>query len=191
MAKKLIQIADNVSVDRQKAINKILNKWRKRQIPPRKFEELEERANEFFQTCEELEMIPDERMLRLCLGISQRSTWTRWKAGLYRKEWQDFVLAGCATCEAAQAEAALSGEVNTVYAIWEMKSIYGYSDLHGQSEAERTEKLARDRDRHITDEEWQRLVEKYDVPLIESNEHPEPEWLKENDHDPYSIPLLP
>lgn len=178
-AQEYIDLSPDVAQDRQKIINRTLNKWRKA-TKPKDTKELLIRLDMFFKTVEELQIVPSEKLLCLCLGIS-RTTMFRHKNGLYcTQEWCDALNRAADLIETQIELATSEGRLNPIYSIWIQKSRYGYSDQAGKSERERLQQQVGSQLHYRLPQD---ILAEYQADDTKTEEAPIPLWLTEEPKD--------
>ena len=125
-----------ITEDKGKRISRQLNAWRHCK-KPKDAKSLEERTERYFEICSELEMLPSVETYSLALGVHRSTVW-RWNSGSYcSSEWAAIIQSALTTIESYLATVGDTGGKNPVWLIWRQKSVYGMSDVPGQSERER------------------------------------------------------
>lgn len=109
---------------------------------PKTAEELKERCNEYFATCEKLEIRPGIETMCLAIGISRKTFWA-WCSGSANKP-DDFVevcIRARQVCVAFLEISATCGKLNPVMSIFLLKNWANYRDSASiESESKNTEK---------------------------------------------------
>ena len=123
-----IRTADGSEVEASKRsiITKTLNGYRHRQ-KPKNAAELEKRIAEYFQFCQDLDIVPSIEMLSAAIGTSRQSFF-RWCNGQYTTaDWQNICIRARQAVYASIETAGMEQEIPMPLAIFQMKS-FGWSD---------------------------------------------------------------